>query len=216
MKKRLNAIVGKRDVLFAAVFVLALACVRSSVFASYHVPTGSMNPTFLEGDLFFSNKLAYRLKVPFTKTSLVEWAAPSRGDLVIFTYPGDGSLYTKRVIAVAGDIVEIRDKRVIVNGVPVRLEPAGGAPGLRYFTETLDGVSYTVQHDPLRRAASDMPPLSVPPGRVFVMGDNRDNSFDSRYWGTLPVENIEGKMAVRWFSIDWKSLRPRLGRIGLV
>jgi signal peptidase I len=205
-----------RDILFTAVFLLVLACIRSSVFASYHVPTGSMNPTILEGDVFFSNKLAYRLKVPFTTASVVEWEAPARGDLIIFKSPGEGSLYTKRVIAVAGDIIEIRDKRVLINGVPTGLEPAGGAGGHRYFTETLDGVRYTVQHDPLRRTAADMAPLRIPEGHVFVMGDNRDNSYDSRFWGPLSMERIEGKMVVRWFSIDWKTLRPRLDRIGLL
>jgi signal peptidase I len=214
--KRLRFGLKGRDVFFYAVFLFVLACVRSSVFASYYVPTGSMNPTFLEGDVFFSNKLAYRLKVPFTKTSVAEWTAPARGDKIIFKSPVDGSLLTKRIIAVAGDVVEIRDKRVIVNGVETGLVSSGGAHGMRYFTETLDGVSYTVQHDPRRRAAADMPPLHVPAGYVFVMGDNRDNSYDSRYWGPLPMENIEGKMVVRWFSIDLKTLRPRFDRIGLV
>ena len=214
--RRIRPMIRSKDVLFYAVFILALACIRSSVFASYHVPTGSMNPTILEGDVFFANKLAYRLKVPFTSATVVEWGRPRRGEMVIFKYPGDGSLYTKRIIAVAGDVIELRDKRIHVNGMPVGLAPAGGDGGLRHFTETLDGSRYTIQLDPLRRSGADMAPLRVPDGHVFVMGDNRDNSFDSRFWGPLAVEAIEGKMIVRWFSIDWKSLRPRFDRIGLV
>jgi signal peptidase I len=209
--------IRSRDFIFYAIFLLVLICVRSSVFASYHVPTGSMNPTILEGDFFFTNKLAYRLKVPFTKTSVFEWGIPSRGEMVIFKFPeNERELYTKRVIGIPGDIVEMQGGRLILNGKPVGIEPSGSKDGILYFREKLDEKEYTIQRMPWRSYMADMPPVMVPSGHIFVMGDNRDNSYDSRAWGCLPLENVEGELFVRWFSFDRSRLLPRLKRIGPV
>lgn len=208
-----------REAAFYAVFLAILLCVRSSVFASYHVPTPSMNPTVLEGDVFFTNKLAYRLKVPFTTKTLMGWSDPGRGDMVIFEFPGDeGELYMKRVIGLPGDIVEIADKRVYVNGRRFGLETVEEAGRYTVFEETVPGTgrSYTVQHDRRCRYLADMPPVRVPQGHLFVLGDNRDNSYDSRAWGMLPEKNVEGRPFLRWFSLDLESLRPRFDRIGPV
>jgi signal peptidase I len=214
---RLLRFVRSRDFIFYSIFVLVLICVRSSVFASYHVPSGSMNPTILEGDFFFTNKLAYRLKIPFTKTSVIEWSVPDRGDMVVFKFPGDeGELYTKRVIGIPGDLVEMREGRLFVNGLAAVREELGKKNGISYFRESLGRSQYTIQHISGRRYMTDIPPVRVPEGYIFVIGDNRDNSYDSRAWGSLPLGNVEGELIVRWFSFDKKALRPRLDRIGII
>ena len=206
-----------RDFVFYSVFLLALICIRSSVFASYHVPTGSMNPTILEGDFFFTNKLAYRLKVPFTKTSVIEWGVPSRGEMVVFKFPeNERKLYTKRVIGIPGDIIEMRGGRLIVNGRAVDRRAAGTKDGISFYRESLAGREYTIQQIPGKGYMADMPPVMVPEGYIFMMGDNRDNSYDSRAWGCLPLGNVEGELIVRWFSFDMKVMRPRFERIGLI
>ena len=205
-----------RTILFYSAFVLIFFCVRSSVFASYVVPTPSMNPTILEGDFFYANKLAYRLKVPFTKTSIFEWSAPGRGDIVVFKFPGDErSLFTKRVIGVAGDRVEFIEGRLFINGRKIErdfIELNGAA---KIYEEDLLGTKHYVQHLSSRWVGDNMK-IDIPEGHVFVMGDNRENSYDSRHWGMLPLGNIEGKLAVRWFSFDLKELRPRFDRIRIM
>ena len=206
-----------RDVVWYAVFIFFLICIRSSVFASYRVPTGSMNPTILEGEFFFANKLAYRLKLPFTKTTLVDWKTPGRGDVIVFKYPPDESEdYTKRVIGVPGDVIEIIDKGVYVNGTLVGKRFTGMSGELLVFEEDLFGTHYSVHNAPRKAPFDTMHRLRVPEGHLFVMGDNRDNSLDSRAWGFVPLENVEGKMIVRWFSIDPDSHIPRFDRIGLI
>ncbi len=215
--KKIIRYVRSRDLAFYAIFLLVFLCIRSSVFASYHVPTGSMNPTILEGDFFFTNKLAYRLKVPFTKSSVVEWKLPSRGDMVIFKFPEkESELYTKRVIGLPGDVVEMRGGKLVVNGRTVTGMLTGSVDGVEYYRESLGGREYIIQHLPGRGYMTDTPPVRVPEGHVFVMGDNRDNSYDSRGWGCLPLENVEGEIFARWMSVDWKHWRPRLDRIGPV
>lgn len=209
--------VRSRDFVFYVAFLLVLVCVRSSVFASYHVPTGSMNPTILEGDFFFTNKLAYRLKVPFTKTSVFEWGIPSRGEMVIFKFPeNERELYTKRVIGIPGDIIEMRGGKLFVNGRAATGERTDTKNGITFYRESLDGREYTIQRLSGRSYMADMPPVAVPEGHIFVMGDNRDNSYDSRAWGCLPLANVEGELFARWFSFDLKGLRPRFERIGPV
>jgi signal peptidase I len=206
-----------RNVLFYGIFILIFLFIRSSVFASYNVPSESMNPTIVGGDFFFANKLAYRLKFPFTKVSLFEWSAPERGDIIVFKTPtGEGTLYTKRVIGIPGDIIEIRDGRLFVNGERIERRFLKQSGGTAIYEEDLFGTSYRVQHLPYNRVVGDMRRVSIPEGHVFVMGDNRDNSFDSRHWGLLPMENIEGKLFMRWFSIDRSTFRPRFDRISLM
>ncbi|MBN2070567.1 MAG: signal peptidase I [Candidatus Krumholzibacteriota bacterium] len=202
-----------RNILFYSSFILIFFCVRSSVFASYVVPTGSMRPTILEGDFFYSNKLAYRLKVPFTKTSIVEWSSPERGDVVVFKFPGrERSLFTKRVIGVEGDIVEFRNGRLHINGEKIDQRAIGKTGEADLYEEDLFGRVHKIQHIRSARHADNMK-MSIPEGYVFVMGDNRENSYDSRYWGLLPLGNIEGKLSVCWFSFDSKRLMPRFDRI---
>jgi signal peptidase I len=206
-----------RDVIWYVVFILAILCIRSSVFASYRVPTGSMNPTILEGDFFFANKLAYRLKLPFSKTTVAGWQAPERGDIVVFKLPGDErEMYTKRVIAVPGDAIEIVDKQIRVNGIAVDRNVVERSGGTLVCEEDLFGVRYRVYYATRKTHFDDMRKIVVPENHLFVMGDNRDNSYDSRAWGFVPFENVEGEMVVRWLSIDPSTHLPRFDRIGLI
>jgi len=198
-------------------FILLLVLLRASVFGNYSVPTGSMNPTILEGDKFFSNKLAYGLKIPFTKTDIVRFSAPARGDIIAFRYPGDESVrYTKRVIAVPGDRIAVRDKRVILNGKKLDLRPVEKTPESMTYEERLGGRTYRVKHSYAATFLDDMKEVTVPAHSYFAMGDNRDNSSDSRVWGFVPEENIIGKIVFRWMSIDPQSHEPRMDRIGPV
>ncbi len=215
--RKIAQFVRSRDFAFYSVFLFILICIRSSVFASYYVPTGSMNPTILEGDFFFTNKLAYRLKVPFTKTSVFEWGVPSRGEMVVFKFPkNERELYTKRVIGIPGDIIEMWGGRLIINGRAIGRRATGTKDGISFYRESLNGREYTIQHITGKGRMTDIPPVMVPEGYIFVMGDNRDNSYDSRVWGCLPLGNVEGELIARWFSFDLKAMRPRFKRIGLI
>ncbi len=206
-----------RDVVSYVVFICILICIRSSVFASYRVPTGSMNPTILEGEFFFANKLAYRLKLPFTKTTIMDWKTPERGDVIVFKYPPDESEdYTKRVIGVPGDVIEIIDKDLYVNGTSIGKRFVGRNGSALVFEEELFNNRHLIHTTPRKTPFDTTRRITVPEGRLFVMGDNRDNSYDSRAWGFVPLENVEGKMIVRWFSIDPDTHRPRFDRIGLI
>lgn len=213
----LRRFVRGRNFIVYCLFIVLFVFIKSSVFASYRVPTGSMKPTIVEGDFFFANKLAYRLKLPFTKLSVVDWSIPARGDIIVFRHPVDGHItLTKRVIGISGDVVELRGKQLYLNGDRISKIPVDNDTGSRVFEEELGGVKYNVQHKGFSTSLDDMSAVTVPEGFVFAMGDNRDTSADSRIWGLVPVENIEGKIFFRWFSMDAQSLRPRMERIGPV
>ncbi len=189
-----------RPLLITALLVFA---VRSSLADWNDVPTGSMRPTILEGDRVWVNKLAYDLKVPFTTWHLAEWSDPKRGDIVVFFSPHDGKRLVKRVIGMPGDTIELRDNRLIVNGSPIgygpiteellRDIPAQERAGCEFALEQLPGTLHAVAGQPARRAPRSVAPLQVPTGRYFMMGDNRDDSFDSRFWGTVERQQIIGR-----------------------
>jgi len=197
---------------------------KSAVADCNFVPTGSMKPTILEGDLLFVNKLAYDLKVPFTTVHLAEWANPQRGDVVVCFSPADGLRLVKRVVGQPGDTVELRNDRLFLNGNPVAygpLAPAATADMAAaekstsiFASEKLAGHDHAVMALPGRPALRSFGPLQVPAGEYFVMGDNRDNSNDSRYIGFVPRDQIVGRTTVVVASVDldhwgW----PRLDRI---
>jgi len=206
-----------KNVIFYSVFIMVFLCIRSSVFASYIVPTPSMNPTILEGDLFYANKLAYRLKLPLTKKTIVQWASPERGDIVVFKFPLDESeLYTKRVMAIPGDVVEVVDGQLRINEKTVRQKFVDRCEGSSLYEEEHSGLKYSIQHIPGTQSINTMKKTVVPEGFLFVCGDNRDNSYDSRYWGMLPFENVEGELAACWFSVDMKNWKPRFDRIRMM
>ncbi len=200
---------------------LVLAPFRSAVADWNDVPTGSMKPTILEGDRIVVNKLAYDLKVPFTTWHLAEWGGPTNGDVVICLSPKDGIRLVKRVIGVPGDSVAMRGNRLLVNdraSVYTSLAPSA-VPWIQSQVHTFHRERLTAR-DPghsimltrSRFAGRDFGPVTVPAGHYLVMGDNRDNSFDSRGFGFVPRESILGKATgvamsfdlQAWFSPRWE------------
>jgi signal peptidase I len=276
--------------------ILVALALRAFVIEAFKIPTGSMYPTLEVGDHLFVNKFIYGVRIPFTNTKLFELRGPQRGEVIVFIFPCDPDRdYIKRVIALAGDSVEVRCNIVHVNGVAVPSQMIGSGNVCEYidhdeasdewskkqcsrYRETVNGVDYDTFHDVERPArdsriaqgsppaggdAHDFPTRSlpfppscrqseeavkaanivqvkgkivetkndavakicepqlhyvVPPGHVFVMGDNRNNSNDSRYWGAVPIENIKGKALFIWLSyehwgpLDWSGIRwERIG-----
>ena len=205
------------------VMALVLFSIRSSLADWNDVPTGSMKPTILEGDRVFVNKLAYDLKVPFTTWHLAEWGNPQRGDIVVFYSPKDETRLVKRVIGLPGDVIELRDEQLIINGKPVEYAPAGTGIAERLsadeqlqsqvVTEQLPTHTHAVMAIPSLPAKRTFGPVQVPAGQYFMMGDNRDNSFDSRYFGTVERKRIVGKATDVVLSLDkTEGWLPRSGR----
>jgi signal peptidase I len=193
--------------------VLVLLCVRSAVADWNDVPTGSMKPTILEGDRIFVNKLAYDLKVPFTGWSLWSIGDPQRGEVIVFFSPDKNIRMVKRVIGTPGDTVELRRNLLYVNGDPVERRPLGldGFHGLEptdamdgeAFTETLGGHDHAIMLTPAHPLArTSFRPLKLGANQYFVMGDNRDNSSDSRVFGLVPRRLIAGRATRIVMSVD--------------
>jgi len=192
--------------------VLVVCAVRSSLADWNDVPTGSMKPTIIEGDRIWVNKVAYDLKVPFTTWHLAEWGNPQRGDIAVFYSPHDGIRLVKRVIGLPGDTVELRNNVLVINGQPVAYQPIAEellrdlAPADRasrvFATEQLAGQNHAVAGTPAAPARRSFAPVHVPEGQYFMMGDNRDDSFDSRYWGTVERKQIIGRATAVVLSLD--------------
>ncbi len=200
-------------ILLILVMLAITSSFRSAVADWNDVPSASMRPTILEGERIFVNRLAYDLKLPHSKIRLARWADPERGDIVICRSPDDGTRLVKRVVGVAGDRVELRGGRLVLNGAPVDYENAAAAPGMRGFDEVLPGRSHRVQFQSGPGRARDLPVFRVPEGKVFVMGDNRDNSADSRYFGFVDRRDVMGEVKAVVASVDperW--YRPRWDR----
>ena len=182
---------------------LVIFSIRSSLADWNEVPTGSMKPTILEGDRVFINKLAYDLKVPFTTWHLAEWSNPQRGDVVVFYSPYDGTRLVKRVIGLPGDVIELRNEQLVIGGKPVDYAPLGAEISdqlpeaerrdSQFATEQLSAKPHAVMAIPNIAARRSFGPTRVPEGHYFMMGDNRDNSFDSRYFGMVERKRIIGK-----------------------
>jgi signal peptidase I len=182
-----------------------------------------MRPTILEGDRVWVNKLAYDLKVPFTTWRIAEWSNPQRGDIVVFFSPHDGLRLVKRVIGLPGDIVELRNNTLILNGNVVEYQPiaeellrdipAIERAGRVFASEQLPGQTHAVAGDPRRPSPRSFAPVQVPEGEYFMMGDNRDDSFDSRFWGTVKRKQIVGRATAVVMSLDKQhSWKPRWQR----
>jgi signal peptidase I len=211
--------------------ILVVFLVRSFVVEPFKIPSGSMVPTLLVGDFILVNKFHYGIRLPITNTQLTQGSPVKRGDVMVFRYPKDESVdYIKRVVGLPGDIVAYQDKRLTING---QLVPQTPLPDFfdeerigyaKQFQETLGGVTHPIlnnpQVPPYIIGAEDYPYrdncqynergviCKVPPGSYFMMGDNRDNSADSRYWGFVPNANIVGRAFFIW--MNFSSLR-RIG-----
>ena len=233
------------NVLSLGLALLIVFMVRSSVVEAFKIPSGSMIPTLLIGDHIFVNKFAYGFKIPFsdlmadTPVYVVKREPPKRGDIIVFRFPKDDTqtlYYIKRVIGIPGDTVEIRDKALYVNQKAVLRETAAAEPAQKIF-KSLDDPKYSSSNLDLFKEKIDLSehfimldknsflnesfgPITVPPENLFVMGDNRDFSNDSRFWGYVPYNNVKGKAMVIWLSL-WVSFSDsqfvfRPERIGTV
>ena len=205
--------------------LLLITAAKSALADINYVPSGSMKPTILEGDVVFVNKLAYDLKVPFTTQQLAHWSDPRRGDIVVCFEPQAGTRLVKRVVGLPGDRVEHRNNLLYLNGTredyaPLSsgtrgvddLDPKEKASAL-FARENLGDRPHSVMALPAVRALRNFGPITVPAGQYFMMGDNRDNSRDSRYFGPVPRSEIVGEAKGVFVSADldhW--LRPRFNR----
>jgi len=201
---------------FPVIFVVLL--LRSFLVEPFRIPSNSMMPTLLTGDFILVNKFSYGLRLPVLNEKFLELGEPQRGDVVVFRFPGDNRTdYIKRVIGVPGDEIWYQDKTVYINGEPQKRVPIGTYTGVgsglvmtgaEEWLEDLAGVEhYTLT----RPGVPDLPPgcrelaygpITVPQGHYFVMGDNRDNSNDSRCWGFVPEGNLVGKAFAIWMNWD--------------
>jgi signal peptidase I len=205
-----------------ALFLLVMTPLRSAVVDWNWVPSGSMKPTLLEGDLVLVNKLAYDLKVPFTTLHLAQWGDPARGEIAVFYSPRDGTRLVKRVIGLPGDTIQLRDEVLYVNGVAQRYSIQDSGPFMRdvfedphpiVAVEHLGTCDHYVMALPGRLAMRSFGPYLVPTGQYFMMGDSRDNSTDSRYLGMVPRDQIVGRASAVLASFDpSRYLLPRVRR----
>jgi signal peptidase I len=184
-----------REYVEAVLIAVILALVfRQFVIQAFRIPSGSMEKTLLVGDFLFVNKFLYGAKLPWTDIRLPAVRQPQRGDIIVFKSPSDGRDFIKRCVAVAGDTLELRGTELYING---ELQDEPYAQYVRHGRRGVFG------------------PIVVPEGHLFMMGDNRDNSQDSRVWGFLPLHMVKGKAMFIYFSVeDWFPPHLRLSRIG--
>lgn len=209
--------------------ILIVLVLRSFIVEPFRIPSGSMEPTLYDGDFILVNKFSYGLRLPVSNTLFVPLGEPERGDVIVFRYPLDPAVaYIKRVIGLPGDTLEYRNKQLIINGEPViqqSLPPLPDRPGYVQRIEQLGDEGHLIQMDRNRPSHIQYPNLqrlaefgsfryTVPDNSYFVMGDNRDNSSDSRVWGIVPKENLIGKAFFIWMNSDCIFLKGNCSRIG--
>ncbi|WP_457644095.1 signal peptidase I [Persephonella sp.] len=215
------------------IFIVVVVSIIRVFFAqAFNIPSGSMKPTLLVGDFILVNKLVYgdwTIGVPFTDIDFYTYknriVKPDRGDIIVFKYPENPQIdFIKRIIGIPGDIVEVKNDIIYLNGEPLKREEAGifkepNARAKMYYeyVPKSDGqlYKYTVM-EIFDGEGKDFGPVEVPEGYYFVMGDNRDNSRDSRFWGFVPDDFIVGQAFVIYFSFDPQKPAVRFGRIGKV
>ena len=205
--------------------ILIVFLLRSFLVEPFKIPSGSMVPTLLVGDFILVNKFAYGIRLPIVNKKIIAIGEPKRGEVMVFRYPEDPSLdYIKRVVGLPGDRISYVDKKLSINGVELPRKAVADYLNRerihysRQYVETLDGVQHSILLEEDASAAvpfvrpfpfrdnctynSSGVTCTVPPGHYFMMGDNRDNSADSRVWGFVPDENIVGKAFFIWFNFS--------------
>ncbi|WP_455199099.1 signal peptidase I [Kaarinaea lacus] len=202
--------------------ILAVLVLRSFLVEPFRIPSGSMMPTLLAGDFILVNKFSYGIRLPVVDAKIIPVGEPERGDVIVFRYPKDPSTdYIKRVIGVPGDRIAYYNKQLFINGDPAvqsglgRYEGVGTGvtmSGAEVRSEQLSGVTHNILIDGSKGTVEGE--FSVPEGQYFVMGDNRDNSNDSRYWGFVPEENLVGKAFMIWMNWDSSAGGITWDRIG--
>jgi signal peptidase I len=226
-----------------ALALLIVFMIRSSVVEAFKIPSGSMIPTLFIGDHIFVNKFAYGIKIPFSDlvtdhpVYLIKRDPPKHGDIIVFMYPRDESYYyIKRVIGVPGDTIELKNKVLYINNKQIERTPVADAESekilkslddpkytpknIEVYREQLDTVNHYIMIDKNNFMADSYGPTVVPPDSLFVMGDNRDFSNDSRFWGFVPMKNVKGKAMIIWLSV-WLNFQDgqysfKPGRIGTI
>lgn len=207
------------------IFIIVLI-LRSFLVEPFRIPSGSMMPTLLVGDFILVNKFAYGIRLPVLNTKIIPISEPKRGDVVVFRYPENPTIpYIKRVIGLPGDHIVYHNgtKVIYINGEPMPQKLIGsyqgvgegsGMTGADEKIENLPGVDHSILMYSNRVFNTDAPymDITIPPGHYFVLGDNRDNSRDSRFWGTVPEENLIGKAFLIWMNWDSGISWERIGR----
>lgn len=202
--------------------ILIVLLLRSFLVEPFRIPSASMMPTLVAGDFILVNKFRYGLRLPVIGTKLIDMEEPQRGDVIVFRYPRNPSIdYIKRVIGLPGDHITYRNRQVLVNGnaMPVKflgrytgLGAGRSMSGARLLEEKLSGVVHNILITTSRPSYEGE--FVVPKGQYFVMGDNRDNSNDSRFWGTVPEKNLVGKAFLIWMNWDSEAGGVTWSRIG--
>jgi signal peptidase I len=204
--------------------VLVVLLLRSFLVEPFRIPSGSMMPTLLVGDFILVNKFTYGVRLPVLNTKVIELGEPERGDIVVFRFPKQPSVdYIKRVIGLPGDRIGYFGKKIYVNGQVVNQTPisryqgvgqGASMTGAEHLEEDLTGVKHSILISPGVPTVEDV--FVVPQGHYFVMGDNRDNSNDSRYWGFVPEANLVGKAFFIWMNWDWENNGIAFDRPGTI
>ena len=201
--------------------LLLVLVLRSFIFEPFRIPSGSMKPTLLIGDFILVNKFAYGVRLPVIHKKVLDIGKPERGDVAVFRFPRDQNLdYIKRIVGLPGDQIQYRDKTLTVNGIVAAQDligeyddPDGGREAIIEKTETLDDLSHQILISTSRNNGNELE-FTVPEGTYFAVGDNRDNSNDSRYWGPVPEENLVGKAFLVWMHFNWDNGGVKWSRLG--
>lgn len=204
--------------------LLIVLVIRSFIVQPFRVPTGSLEPTVLPGDFIAVNQFAYGLRLPVLNTKVIAVGEPKVGEIAVFRWPVNPDIdFVKRVIGVPGDHIVYKDKVLYINGkeatqtyigMATDIEPTGNI-AVKEYQEDLNGVKHNIIINPNGGEMQDID-VTVPAGNYFMMGDNRDNSDDSRDWGFVPESNLIGKGAMIWMSWDSQAHTVRWHRLGTV
>jgi signal peptidase I len=181
--------------------ILIAVFIRTFIIQAYKIPSRSMVPTLLVGDHLLVNKFIYGVKIPYLRTIIIPVSNPEKGDIVVFIYPNDRSKdFIKRVIGISGDTIEIRNKKIFING--------------KEYSDAYGIYSDSITYPGAMQPRDNYGPVTVPPKSLFVMGDNRDESADSRYWGFVDLKDVEGKAFIIYWSWNREESNLRWQRLG--